>query len=33
MQAVSQSCGITAKAGGIIFSLPVDEVMGMTFDS
>jgi hypothetical protein len=33
MQAVSLSCGITAKAGGIIFSLPVDEVMGMTFDS
>jgi hypothetical protein len=33
MQAVSQACGITSKAGGIIFSLPVDEVMGMTVDS
>ncbi|MDR1024362.1 MAG: hypothetical protein LBL56_01445 [Treponema sp.] len=32
MQAVSQSCGITTKAGGIIFSLPVDQVMGMSSD-
>jgi hypothetical protein len=32
MQAVSEACGITTKAGGLIFSLPVDQVMGMTFD-
>ncbi|MDR0669224.1 MAG: hypothetical protein LBF95_04005 [Treponema sp.] len=32
MQAVSQACGITTKAGGIIFSLPVDQVVGMSFD-
>jgi hypothetical protein len=32
MQAVSQACGITTKAGGIVFSLPVDQVMGMSFD-
>ncbi|MDR2177415.1 MAG: hypothetical protein LBP20_05170 [Treponema sp.] len=32
MQAVSRACGITTKAGGIVFSLPVDQVMGMSFD-
>jgi hypothetical protein len=32
MQAVSQACGITSKAEGIIFSLPVDTVLGMSFD-
>jgi hypothetical protein len=32
MQAVSQACGITTKAGGIVFSLPVDQVMGMSYD-
>ncbi|MDR2376229.1 MAG: hypothetical protein LBD96_07315 [Treponema sp.] len=32
MQAVSQACGITTKAGGIVFSLPVDQVMGMSSD-
>jgi hypothetical protein len=32
MQAVSQACGITTEAGGIVFSLPVDQVMGMSFD-
>jgi hypothetical protein len=32
MQAVSQSCGITSKAEGIIFSLPVDTVLGMSFE-
>jgi hypothetical protein len=32
MRAVSQACGITTKAGGIVFSLPVDQVMGMSFD-
>jgi hypothetical protein len=32
MQAISQACGITTKAGGIIFSLPVDQVMGMSYD-
>jgi hypothetical protein len=32
MQAVSQSCGITSKAEGIVFSLPVDTVQGLTFE-
>jgi hypothetical protein len=32
MQAVSEACGIATKAGGIVFSLPVDQVMGMSFD-
>ncbi|MDR3248948.1 MAG: hypothetical protein LBT39_09205 [Treponema sp.] len=32
MQAVSQTCGITTKAGGIVFALPVDQVMGMSYD-
>jgi nitrogen regulatory protein PII len=29
MQAVSQACGITTKAGGIVFSLPVDNITGL----
>lgn len=29
MQAVSQHYGITSKAGGIVFSLPVDSLMGL----
>jgi hypothetical protein len=32
MQAVSEACGVATKAGGIVFSLPVDQVMGMSFD-
>jgi hypothetical protein len=32
MQAISQACGITTKAGGIVFSLPVYQVMGMSYD-
>jgi hypothetical protein len=32
MQAVSEACGIATKAGGIVFSLPVDQVMGMSSD-
>jgi nitrogen regulatory protein PII len=32
MQAISQSYGITTKAGGIIFSAPVDHVMGLSFE-
>jgi hypothetical protein len=32
MQAISEACGITTKAGGIVFSLPVDQVMGMSYD-
>jgi hypothetical protein len=32
MQAVSEACGIATGAGGIVFSLPVDQVMGMSFD-
>jgi hypothetical protein len=32
MQAVSEACGIATKAGGIVFSLPVDQVMGLSLD-
>jgi hypothetical protein len=32
MQAVSQTYGITTEAGGIIFSLPVDRIMGLSFE-
>jgi hypothetical protein len=32
MQAVSQSYGITTKAGGLIFSLPVDHILGLSFE-
>jgi nitrogen regulatory protein PII len=32
MQAVSQAYGITSKAEGIVFSLPVDNVMGLSFE-
>jgi hypothetical protein len=32
MQAVSQAYGITTEAGGIVFSLPVDRVMGLNLD-
>ena len=32
MEAVSQSCGISSKAEGLIFSLPVDNVMGLNLE-
>jgi nitrogen regulatory protein PII len=32
MQAVSQAYGITTEAGGIIFSLPVDTIMGLNLE-
>jgi nitrogen regulatory protein PII len=32
MQAVSQACGVSTKAGGIVFALPVDQVMGLSFE-
>jgi nitrogen regulatory protein PII len=32
MEAVSRSCGITTKAEGLIFSLPVENVMGLNLD-
>jgi hypothetical protein len=32
MQAVSQTYGITSKAGGIVFSVPVDGMMGLSFE-
>jgi nitrogen regulatory protein PII len=32
MQAVSQAYGIASKAEGIVFSLPVDQVMGLNFE-
>jgi hypothetical protein len=32
MRAVSETCGINTKAGGIVFSLPVDNVLGLSFE-
>ena len=32
MEAVSKSCGITSEAEGLIFSLPVDSMMGLTLE-
>jgi nitrogen regulatory protein PII len=32
MEAVSRSCGITSKAEGLVFSLPVENVMGLNLD-
>jgi hypothetical protein len=32
MEAVSKSCGMTSKAEGIVFSLPVDMVQGLSFE-
>ena len=32
MEAVSRSCGITSGAEGLIFSLPVDRVMGLNLE-
>jgi nitrogen regulatory protein PII len=32
MEAVSRSCGITTKAEGLIFSLPVERVMGLNLE-
>jgi len=32
MEAVSRSCGITTKAEGLIFSLPVEKVMGLNLE-
>jgi len=32
MEAVSRSCGITTKAEGLIFSLPVENVMGLNLE-
>jgi len=32
MEAVSSSCGITTKAEGLIFSLPVENVMGLNLE-
>jgi hypothetical protein len=32
MQAVSLNCGMTSKAEGIVFSLPVDMVQGLSFE-
>jgi hypothetical protein len=32
MQAVSQAYGITTKAGGIVFSIPVDHLIGLNSD-
>ncbi|GHV41623.1 nitrogen regulatory protein P-II [Spirochaetia bacterium] len=32
MQAISQAYGITSQAGGIVFSVPVDSMMGLSFE-
>jgi nitrogen regulatory protein PII len=32
MQAVSKACGLTSKAEGLVFSLPVDSVLGLSFE-
>ena len=32
MEAISRSCGITSKAEGLVFSLPVDSVMGLNLE-
>jgi hypothetical protein len=32
MKAVSESCGLSSKAEGLVFSLPVDSVMGLSFE-
>ena len=32
MKALSEAHGLNSKANGIVFSLPVDGVMGMNFD-
>ena len=32
MEAVSLNCGITSRAGGLIFSMPVDYMMGLNLD-
>ena len=33
MQAVSEKCGMNSKAKGIVFSMPIDKVMGLSFTS
>jgi nitrogen regulatory protein PII len=32
MEAVSKTCGLTSKAEGLVFSLPVDSVLGLSFE-
>ena len=32
MRAVSETHGLNSKASGIVFSLPVDDVMGLSFE-
>ncbi|AEF80658.1 hypothetical protein [Leadbettera azotonutricia] len=32
MQAVSQTCGLASKAEGLVFALPVDSVLGLSFE-
>jgi nitrogen regulatory protein PII len=32
MQAVSKTCGLASKAEGLVFSLPVDSVLGLSFE-
>jgi nitrogen regulatory protein PII len=32
MRAVSEAHGMNSKAEGIVFSLPVDQVMGLSFE-
>jgi nitrogen regulatory protein PII len=32
MEAVSKTCGLASKAEGLVFSLPVDSVLGLSFE-
>ena len=33
MQAISEKCGMNSEAKGLVFSLPIDKVMGLSFIS
>jgi len=33
MKAITKKCGVQTEAGGIVFSLPVEDMMGVTFQS
>ena len=33
MKAISENCGMESDAKGIVFSLPIDKVMGLSFSS
>ena len=33
MQAISEKCGMNSDAKGLVFSVPIDKVMGLNFVS